>query len=574
MKMNVLKTAVLLGLSSLFMFSCTEKQEGPESGAVEVTGVAILNAGEDGATRADGVLSGDTFTIEVSPLSNLASAKLEITAPSGVTTTPANGAVVDFEANAEQSLVAYKGTEVKNYKIKVVKSELADELVVKSFEVTGVYAPQTKIDHAAKTITISFSNVTGTTATLSDFVFNPATATVKASVPEMTEEGTMVIDFSDDTEKSITVQNGSEEKKYVITAEISKAGFDPATAKVAMDQFLGSGLNATLGTSNTRGAFFDGKYMFFACREGGNNIYYYDIEDATKEMKSLDMGEGIVSGGSWAISDVRVAENGGIYVCSMAMAKDGLFNVYYWSDVNAKPVKMLSYAVEDPVSPATAVRLGDALSIIGDPQTDGYIATSNFPSGNNKQAQFYLWKVTDGKVADTPQIVDYVDQFTGASADDKSIGQYGRINEIPGDSEHFIATGANAGMLILNSDMTEVEFELVREVPIQGRAMDPHFFEYNSIRYLAYTVNREWAANDAFVEIVALTEGNSYYEGVKALADKSIDDIRVYKEQITTTATKGAAWISACSNAKVVNDKVYVFGYVCEYGAKVVEFGK
>lgn len=573
MKKNVLKKAMLLGLGSLLMLACTEKNGNPGSNALEVTGVAILNAGEDGDTRAEGVLSGDTFTIEVSPLSNLSAAKLEITAPEGVTTTPANGVTVDFEANAEQALVAYKGTEVKNYRIKVVKSELTDELVIKSFSVAGVYAPSTKIDHASKTITISFSNVTGVVATLSDFEFNPSTATVKASVPAMEDEK-MVVDFADENEKSITIQNGSEEKKYIVKAEISKAGMDPATGKVVMDQFLGSGLNPALGNNNTRSAFFDGKYMFFACREGGNNIYYFDIDDPTKEMKSLNMGEGIISGGAWLISDVRVADNGGIYVSNMVNAAGSSFNVYYWSDVNASPVKVLSYALEAPVSPATAVRLGDAISIVGDPQKDGYIAASNFPFQNNKQAQFYIWKATDGKLADKPQVVDIVDKFTGASADDKSLGQYGRINEIPGDSEHFIATGSSSGMIILNKEMNDVAFELVRDTPIQGRAMDPHFFEYNGIRYLAYTVNREWAANEAFVEIVALTEGNSYFEGIQALAEKSMDDIRVYQGKITETATAGAAWVSACNNVKVKNDKVYVFGYVCEYGANVIEFGK
>ena len=573
MKTNLLKKAVLMGLGSLFLFSCTDNKEDVK-GAVEVTGVAILNSGESGDTRAEGVLAGDTFTIEVSPLSNLKAAKLEIVAPDGVSTTPANGATVDFDAKPEQSLVAYRGSEVKNYNIKVVKSELADELIVKSFEVSGVYAPSVMIDHASKIITISFSNVTGTTVSLSSFEFNPATATVKESVPAMSEEGVMTIDFSDNSEKSITLQNGSDVKKYIIKAEISKAGFDPETAKIVMDQVLGSGLNPALGTNNTRGAFFDGRYMFFASREGGNNVYYYDMTDATKELKSLNMGEGVVSGGAWAVSDIRVSEKGGIYVCSMAMAKDAAFNVYYWSDVNASPVKILSYKLEDPVGNSKAVRIGDALSIIGDPQKEGYIAASNFPNGNNKQAQFYIWKVTGGEIAAKPQIVDFADKFVGASADDKSIGQYGRINEIPGDSEHFIATGANAGMVILNADMSDVVFDLVREVPIQGRAMDPHFFEYNGIRYLAYTVNREWAANDAFIEIVALAEGNNYFEGIQALKDKSMDDIRVYQEKITTAATKGAAWVSSSNNVKVQDDKVYVFGYVCEYGAKVIEFTK
>lgn len=577
MKRNFFKTALTLCMGSLFFFSCSEKEEAVDS-AIEVTSVAIVTSGEDGATRAEGVLDGTTFNIQVSPLSDLKKAKLEIVAPDGVSTTPANGAIVDFEANnGEQQLVALKGSEVKNYTIKVTKSEFADELALKNLVVKGVYNPVVEISHSEKTIKISCSNVTGTKAVLSGFELNPSTATIKESVPALTsgEDGDYIeMDLADGTEKYIVIANGSKEKTYTISAEVSEAGFDASTAKMVLDQSMGSGLNAALATNNTRGAYFDGKYAFFASREGGNNIYYYDITDATKELKTLNMGEGVLQENTtWVISDVRVSEVGGIYACSMANAKDKNFAVYYWSDVNAAPVKVLDYVVADPVGQSTAVRLGDALSIVGDPQTNGYIITSNFPFQNTNQGQFYIWKVTDGTVASEPQVVDLVGKYQAPSASDLSLGQYARINGIPGDNEHFIATGSAAGLILLNSNF-EVEYEVERDTPIQGRAMDPHFFEYNGIRYLSYTVNREWAANDAFVEVVALTEGDNFVDGFKALSEKSIDDIRAYKQTITTNATGGAAWVSACNSAKVVNDKLYVFGFVCEYGAIVMELSK
>lgn len=577
MKRNFFKTALTLCMGSLFFFSCSEKEEVVDS-ALEVTSVAIVNSGEDGATRAEGVLDGTTFNIQVSPLSDLKKAQLEIVAPDGVSTTPANGAIVDFEANnGEQQLVALKGSEVKNYTIKVTKAELSDELALKNLVVKGVYNPVVEILHSEKVIKISCSNVTGTKAVLSGFELNPSTATIKESVPALTsgEDGDYIeMDLADGTEKYIVIANGSEEKKYTISAEVSEAGFDASTAKMVLDQSMGSGLNAALATNNTRGAYFDGKYAFFASREGGNNIYYYDITDATKELKTLNMGEGVLQENTtWVISDVRVSEVGGIYACSMANAKDKNFAVYYWSDVNATPVKVLDYVVADPVGQSTAVRLGDALSIVGDPQTNGYIITSNFPFQNSNQGQFYIWKVTDGTVASEPQVVDLVGKYQAPSASDLSLGQYARINGIPGDNEHFIATGSASGLILLNSNF-DVEYEVERDTPIQGRAMDPHFFEYNGIRYLSYTVNREWAANDAFVEIVALTDGDNFVDGFKALSEKSIDDIRAYKQTITTNATAGAAWVSACNSAKVVNDKLYVFGFVCEYGAIVMELSK
>lgn len=579
MKKFYLKAALSLCLGSMMFVSCSKETEEVEPGKLEVTSVAIVNSGEDGKTRAEAVLNGDIFNIEVSPLSNLKNAKLEIVAPQGVTTTPANGAEVNFEENnGEQALVASKGTEVKKYTIKVTKSELTDQLVLKNLTVTGVYNPKVEIIHSEKNIKISFSNVTGTVARLSGFELNPATAMVKESTPAIStdDEGNeyIEVDLATEGEKSITIANGSEEVKYVITAEISKAGFDTYTEKMVLDQYLGSGLNPTLGTNNTRGAYFDGKNVFFASREGGNNIYYYDITDASKELKSLNLGEGVLQTNTdWQISDVRVSENGGIYACSMAMNKGKNFTVYYWSDVNAAPVKILDYEVVDPVNTSNKVRLGDALSIIGDPQKDGYIITSNFPQGNTNQGQYYIWKASNGTINSEPQVVDLVNQYAGASASDKSLGQYARINSIPDDNEHYIATGAAVGMLILDKNFN-VEFEMKRDTPIQGRAMDPHFFEYNGIRYLSYTVNREWAANDAYLEIVALTEGDTFVEGMKAISEKSMDEVRAYKKIITNNASAGAAWVSSCNSAKVVNDKLYVFGFVCEYGAIVMELSK
>ena len=576
MKNSVIMKTLITGLGLAALLSCEQKED-TAGGALEVTGVAILNSGEDGQTRAEGVLSGTTFNVEVSPLSDISAAVLEITAPEGVTTTPANGATVDFEANGgEQALIANRGTEVKNYTIKVTKAELADELMLSELTISGVASVSYTVSQPDKTISISCSNLTGTVARISGFVLNPSTATVKETLPALVtpEEGEpyMEVDLAADGDKYIVIANGSEEKRYDITATVSEAGFDASTAEIVLDQRLGSGLNASLGTNNTRSSFFDGQYVFFASREGGNNVYYYDINDATKTMKSLNMGESVITSDSdWAISDVRVAADGGIYVSSMAMTKDKKFNVYYWENVDAAPVKILSYTVGDPVNNATKVRIGDALSILGDPRTDGYIVTSNFASGNQNQAQFYMWKVTGGTVAAEPEIVDLIGQYEGASAADPAMGQYSRITEIPDDPTHYIATGAACGLLILDSEF-QVEFELKRDTPVQGRAQDPHFFEFNGVRYLTYTVNREWAANDAYLEVVALTDGDNYVDGLKGIANKAIDEISVYKENITNTATAGAKWVAATNNVFVDGDDLYVFGYVCEYGAMVVKF--
>lgn len=576
--MKFVKGLSMLLLASVAFVSCSDDDEVLNE-PVGIKSMAIINAGEGQDARVEGVLTGDQFDFSVSPLSNLGALKLEIITNLGTTTTPVSGSTLDFTTNdGVQTIIASKGTETKIYKAKVTPSAFTTELALLGLEVSGVSFPEVAISHVEKTIHLTFADVTGKKAVLSNFQLNPASAVIKASVPAMEEDAEgnpfMTIDFAVEGEKSITLQNGASEVKYVISATINKAGFDVSTEKVVLDQILGSNLNPILGKNTTRGTYFDGRYVFFACREGGNNIYYYDITDQTKELKSLNMGENIVAGGAWVVSDVRVAENGNIYVSNMVNAKASRFKVYRWDNVaDQTPEVVLDYEIVDPVAPSTAVRLGDALSIIGDPMTNGEIIASNFPFQNTQQGQLYVWKFQQGQlVAGAPQVVELVDTYAGPSGTDKSLGQYARVAAVPG-SNNYLVTGSAVSALIYDNSWNKV-FEMTRDMPIQGRAMDMNLFEYNGVRYMAYTVNREWAANDAFVEIVALTEGNNFVEGIQALSEKSMDDIRAFKKQITTNATKGAAWVNANSSVKIVNDKVYVFGFVVEYGAVVFEFSK
>lgn len=576
--MKFVKGLSMLLLASIAFVGCSDDDEVLNE-PVGIKSMAIINAGEGQNTRVEGVLNGDQFDFTVSPLSNVGALKLEIVSNLGTTTTPVSGSTLDFTVNdGVQTIIASKGTETKIYKAKVTPSAFTTELALLGVDVSGVSFPVVAISHVEKTIHLTFADVTGKKAVLSNFQLNPASAVIKASVPAMEEDAEgnpfMTIDFTVQGEKSITLQNGANEVKYVISATINKAGFDVSTEKVVLDQILGSNLNPILGKNTTRGSYFDGRYAFFACREGGNNIYYYDITDATKEIKSLKLGENIVTGGAWAVSDIRVAANGNIYVSNMVNAKAARFKVYRWDNVaDETPEVVLDYEIVDPVAPSTAVRLGDALSIIGDPKTNGEIIASNFPFNNTQQGQLYVWKFQNGQlVAGSPQVVELVGTYAGPSGTDKSLGQYARVAAVPG-SNNYLVTGSAVSALIYDNSWNKV-FEMTRDMPIQGRAMDMNLFEYNGVRYMAYTVNREWAANDAFVEIVALTEGNNFVEGLQALSEKSMDDIRAFKKQITTNATKGAAWVNANSSVKIVNDKVYVFGFVVEYGAVVFEFSK
>lgn len=566
------KLALGLGLVALLgFFSCSKDEAEPD--VLGVKSVAITNAGQDGTTRVEGTLSGDTFTVEVPALSDLTNLQMEIVPEKGSTTTPATGEKADFtQNNGEVVVIASLGAQTKTYKVKVTKAAMKDEVALVGFDITGVSSPSYTVSHVNKTIVLKFTNVLGTTAVLSNIKANPAGATVTGN-PAISDKGEMKLDFSSNAAKTITVAMGSKSITYTVTAEVSEAGFKASSANLYFDQSLTTGVPAEVADNSTRGAYFDGRYVFYASRKNGNHVYYYDTQDPTKAQKSLKLTDGVFSadGTTWAISDVRVADNGKIYACAMANAKDKIFRVYRWDNLDAEAVKVLEYTVGSAVAPSTAVRLGDALSIIGDPSTNGYIITSNFPFQNVNQGQIYIWKYVNG-VAQAVVVKDLVGKYEAPSAADKSLGQYARVTGIPGTNQ-YVLKGSASGIVVLDSNF-DFDFELKRDTPVQGRAMDVNFFEYNGVRYMSYTVNREWAANDAFVEVVALTDGNNFVDGLKALSTKSMDNIRVYKRQITQTATAGAAWVVATSKAKVVNDKVRIFGYVCEYGSIAIEFSK
>ena len=68
---------------------------------------------------------------------------------------------------------------------------------------------------------------------------------------------------------------------------------------------------------------------------------------------------------------------------NMVNATGNMFKVYGWSNKEAQPKVLLEFP-----APATNVRLGDAISVIGDPATDGLLVAS----GHGTKS-FYIWKM-------------------------------------------------------------------------------------------------------------------------------------------------------------------------------------
>lgn len=155
------KLALGLGLVALLgFFSCSKDEAEPD--VLGVKSVAITNAGQDGTTRVEGTLSGDTFTVEVPALSDLTNLQMEIVPEKGSTTTPATGEKADFtQNNGEVVVIASLGAQTKTYKVKVTKAAMKDEVALVGFDITGVSSPSYTVSHVNKTIVLKFTNVLG-----------------------------------------------------------------------------------------------------------------------------------------------------------------------------------------------------------------------------------------------------------------------------------------------------------------------------------------------------------------------------------------------------------------------------
>ncbi|SMO91739.1 protein of unknown function [Saccharicrinis carchari] len=523
---SLLSTTLLLLMAMGVSFTSCSSDDDPKPEA-RITEFSITNAGQSQDLVIQGVIAGNNVTVAVPYETDLTSLTFEAVLTNGASITPTSGTALDF--TEARNMVVINGDLSETYSVSVTKAD-PDAAVLKAIEVASAFtneAYQTDLNLMNQTITVTFNNLQADTVVITSMEFGPNGAVAS------TEAGKGV-DLSLPDQK-ITISFAGEDKVYTFVPNITTAGFDATKAETIMDKTSLAGLVPTeMNDNNSRGADYNGKYVFVTSRTNGNHVYYYDIEAAVFEAKELDMTG--VDGGSWAISDVQCVGDA-IYACNMVMAAaDKVFKVYKWDNVNAAPSVVLSYTTTNDKQ-----RLGDALSIIGDPTGDGYIMASNFPGygGLADGSEVYMWKATGGTFGDA-----VVSNPTLEEAN--KLGQYGRVNALPGVPNKFLVSGAEA-MYIINTDGT-VDYEISGDV-IQGRAMDANVFEYNGGRYLSYTVNREWQAEGAFLEVVNITEGADAVAGIKALTPESIASKVVYKKMLSGPIDP---WVNA-NNTVVMN---------------------
>ena len=518
--------ALIAGVSILT--SCEDDDE-PALKA-EINSFTIVDSGADQSTSVEGSIEGTNITVAVPYETDLTALTPEMEVSKGAQVTPASGTTLDFSET--RSFVVENEDLQTTYEVTVNRAE-PESAVLKSLELASANTGEeyeVAINHQNDEVMVTFNELQSELVTIVSIEVGPEGATYTTS------SETDTLDLSG--ESALHVAYAGETRTYALASEITSAGFDVSTAEVLMDKSAASqAVPSEIADNNSRGADFNGRYVFVASRLNGNFVHYWDLEASVDEVQNLSM-EG-VEGGSWVISDVECAGDA-IYASNMVMAAQGAeFKVYKWDNVDATPEVVLSY-----ITTSDEQRLGDALSIVGDPATDGKIIASNFPGwgGKANNNEFFVFEADNGEFGD-PVVWDLALEETD------NVGQYGRINGIPGVDNLYLASGAEMGITLLNGS-GEVLYEVPESV-IQFRAYDPQIFEYNGGRYLSYTINREWEDNGAFSQIVNITEGEDIEQALRSLTDKNIEEKMIYTNEFAGAFND--PWINA-NNAVVKNE--------------------
>ena len=251
-----------------------------------------------------------------------------------------------------------------------------------------------------------------------------------------------------------------------------QASLDPVTTILDKSQAGGNASALISEAGNNRGAAFNGRHVFVASRQNGNHVYYWDVNNTAADPQELSIAG--ISGGTFALSDLAVSGDH-IFLSNMVFA-NGTFKVYHWNGVSAQPTVLLEY----PNAPA---RLGDAISVEGNPATEAKLIVSGHGSKN-----FYVWTITAGAITNTTPVVLTYDHVTNVN--------FGRITKVPGDENLYIASGPVFGSMLLDGS-----FGLLDTIPLSffpSWPMHARIFEYNDQRFLGYVHIKSNPAENAF----------------------------------------------------------------------------
>ncbi len=541
-------------LISVFLMTGCKEDDEKTSGPAQLLEFRVTNAGVDQDITVEGVINDADGYVELripfeTTLENL---KFEVKATDGTRFIPNDGKEQNF--TNERKFVAINGMNTKVYTILFIRQApvKATVMALRAINESNTEYP-VAINYKTKTIEVQLFSGYPTKVKLTDILVGPIPTNY--IVEGIDKDGFINLNET----SAIKVENKGEVFTFAVTKKLLPIGADFA-------DYIKSPViySSVLSGSNNRDAHMANGVVYIPTRYNGNHIYYWNaakaltgVADAAGEL-SLD---GIAFGGSaWSVSAVyAIGEK--IYVASMANAADQKLRVWYWANKTAKPIEILNYTISAAVAPSTKVRLGDSFSVALDATGKGKMFFSNFPF-QNPNNQFYTFEVNDyTTVNSTPDVIN-LDLGGG------NVGQYGRVNAIPGETDLYTVTGADMGIAIIQGNGT-IKYLLSSDV-IQGRAQDARIVNYNNARYLIYTVNREWDANGAFGEIVNITEGATVEDAIKLLKATNIESRKL--NQFMLSNGKADGWVSATSSVDVINNELWVMHFSTTNGFGIQKF--
>ncbi|MFW5707322.1 MAG: DUF4623 domain-containing protein [Bacteroidota bacterium] len=265
-----------------------------------------------------------------------------------------------------------------------------------------------------------------------------------------------------------------------------------------------------------RGASFNGQYLFVASRQGGNNIYYWDVNDPDGEPQQLNMTD--VSGGTFTINDVKTVGNH-IFACNMVMP--GVFKVYHWDGMDVEPTVLIEYD-------SGTARIGDAITVIGNPDSEAMILASRH-GGNN----YYAWYMNEGVLESADPEV-----FTVGDLDNTN---FSRVT-FSMDEEMVPFMSGPGGLALLGETIEgviTVEL-LVEQSFFPGWPMYVNVFEYNGGRYLSFIHVKDNPAEN-MLYVLDITEGETTTEALQLLNDAVFADRVVHSYDLGSVSNGNAS---------------------------------
>ncbi len=299
----------------------------------------------------------------------------------------------------------------------------------------------------------------------------------------------------------------------------------------------------------TRGAGMNQQHVFVASRQGGGDfVYYWDINNPDVEAKLLDMTD--VAGGTFTIADLTVVDDD-IFVSNMVFS--GGFKVYHWDGVNSQPSVLINY--DSPV------RLGDAISVVGDPDDFATLIASG-----HGVSEYYVWEIENGAlVSEEPQLIplEALDENTNFS----------RITEVPlqgDDPERYLVSGPGYGPFLIDENTVFTEGLAADFFP--GWAMYAHIFYYQDVRYMAYMHVKGISDDEQnTLYILDLSDGATVDEAFANLSEATFQDKVVHSVDIGTIPNLNAS--VSVDIAHDIHGNLLIMGFAAGNGFVVEKIG-